>query len=199
MWQRAKRLMIVAVIAWFGSVAIAGTASAVTPSARTNLLANGSFERPRLGSSEPSRQFFTGDRLGAWTVTVGSVFTTTENGVFETPPVGLQAVNLRSSPDINDGEICQPVTGMVPGAEYKVRLLAGSVIEESAIDVTLGGVDVGHLDIAGHVPAIFKLYVWRVTAAASDASFCLHGHPIGAYGFPIVDAVRIKPVPAPSV
>jgi hypothetical protein len=195
MWQRAMRLTIMAVIAWGGPVAIAGMASAVTPSARTNLLVNGSFEWPRLGSSEPSREFFAGENVGAWTVTVGSVFTTTENGVFETPPVGLQAINLRTSPDVGDGEICQPVTGMVPGEAYKVRLLAGSVIEESAIDVTLGGVEVGHLDIAGHVPAIFNLYVWRVTAAASEASFCLHGHPIGAYGFPIVDAVRIKPVP----
>ena len=188
MWRGTMRFATVMLVV-LGSVAAGRPASA-----DTNLLRNGGFEWPSLGGNMRSRQFDAGQRIGSWRVTAGSVVTTTASPVYETPPVGLQAINLRPALELADGEICQTASGLVPGGAYKIRLLAASVIEESAIDVTFDGVEVGHLDLLGGVPVVFKLYVWRVTAAASTAPFCLHGHPIGPYGYPIVDGVRIKPV-----
>ena len=188
MVRRFVQLTIVMGIVFSGWVAVAEPASA-----GTNVLVNGSFEWPRPRGSETSRRFDVGQHVGAWTVTAGTVVTTTDSPPFETPPVGVQAINLRPGPELGEGEICQTVSGLVTGGSYKVRLLAGSVIQSSTIDVTLGGAPVGHLDLAGATPAVFKLYVWNVTAPASEAAFCLHGRPVEDYGFPIVDAVRIKP------
>ena len=189
MVRRLVQLTIAMGIAFSGSVAFAAPASA-----GTNVLVNGSFEWPRPRGAATSRSFDVGQHVGAWTVTAGSVVTTTDSPPFETPPVGVQAMNLRPGLEVGEGEICQTVSGLVAGGSYKVRLLAGSVIQSSTIDVTFGGAPVAHLDLVGALPAVFKLYVWTVTAPANEAVFCLHGKPVEDYGFPIVDAVRIKPI-----
>ena len=178
-------------VALVASVMAAGSASA-----GTNVLGNGSFEWPRLTSPTVSRSYGVGRHIGAWTVTTGPIYVTTAILPYEAPPVGLQLVQLRPAPDVGDGEICQPVA-LNPGTQYKIRLLAASILGASTVDVTLDGVNVGHVDLPGiSFPAVFALYEWRVTAPAASATLCLHGHPVSNTGFPLVDAVRMKPVPA---
>ena len=173
---------------------VASLAASGTASAGTNLLGNGSFEWPRLTGATVSRSYRAGQHIGAWTVTAGPVYVTTAIPPYETPPVGLQLVQLRPAPDVADGEICQTVSGMNPSAMYKIRFLAASILGDSTVDVTLDGVNVGHADLAQSAfPPVFALHEWRVRAPATSATLCLHGHPVSTTGFPLVDAVRMKP------
>jgi hypothetical protein len=142
------------------------------------------------------RTFATGEHLGAWSVTKGHVFTTGPQPPFETPPVGNQIVNLRDTPATDDGTICQTISGMHRGAAYRIGLLASSVLGESTVDVTLGTVRVAHLDLTSPLPAVFTLHRWTVPAPAPSAPLCLHGHSVDGVGFPVVDALRMKPAVA---
>ena len=112
------------------------------------------------------------------------------------PPVGSQVMNLRPAPvpGPGDGEICQTVSELVPNAAYKIRFLTASVVGDSTIDVTFGGIAVAHLVLTATLPAQFTQYEWKVTAATTSASLCLHGHPVGLGSVPLVDGVRIKPI-----
>jgi len=96
-------------------------------------------------------------------------------------------------PSLAGGEICQPVNGMVPGAEYKLSLFAAGMIRESKVDVTLGGVRVAQLDLPGAIPARFTRFRWTVAAAAVSETLCLRGDRLGENSFPLIDAVRIQP------
>jgi hypothetical protein len=161
------------------------------------VLVNGSFEWPRLRTGEGGRFFARGEHVGAWTVTRGQVSISGALPPFETPPVGRQFIGLRPAAGGRDGEVCQTVS-LVPGSSYKIRFLAASPVDASTIDGTLDGVVVAHLELpADHnIPTQFRLHVWHVFASASAPTFCLRGHPVGLPALPMVDAVRIKPVPA---
>ena len=179
-------------------VVAAAVLSSGAASASTNVLVNGSFEWPRLGNGVGGRAFAPGAHVGAWTVTRGGVSVNAAIAPFEVPPVGRQLLGLAPAGATGDGEVCQTASAMVPGAVYKIRLLAASPIAGSTIDATLDGVVVAHLELpADHnIPTQFKQFVWHVVADASFPTFCLRGHRLGLPALPLVDAVRIKPVPA---
>jgi len=187
--RRAIRLSGALVSALVWSLTAGGVASA-----NTNLVRNGSFEKPAL-TGETTRPFAVGQHIGAWTVTAGSVFTSTGFPGFVTVPLGTQVMGLRALPvpSPGDGEICQTVSGMVVNAVYKIRFLAASVLQPSRIDVTFGGIALGHLHLQGSLPAEFVVFERRVTAVATSGSLCLHGHTLDDGAIPMVDAVRIKP------
>jgi hypothetical protein len=190
MQGRAIWLTSALVMMLLGSPLLGGVASAAT-----NVLVNGSFEWPSLNGAT-SRSFGAGEHVGAWQVGSGGVIVSGAIPPVETPPVGSQVMNLRPAPvpGLGDGEICQTVSELVPGAEYKIRFLAASVVDESTIDVTLDGNAVAHVVVPATLPAQFTLYQWKVIAATTSASLCLHGHPVGPGGVPLVDAVRMKPI-----
>jgi hypothetical protein len=160
-----------------------------------SLISSGNFEYPALKGA-PSHQYETGQHVGAWDVTLGPVVVLPARVPYAVPPVGSQMMQLRGGLTRSDGEICQTVSNMTPRAAYVIRFQAGTALGASTLDVTLGGVALAHIDLTDTTfPAPFTLYELNVTAAAESAQLCLHGHPVSAIGFALVDAVRIKPGP----
>jgi hypothetical protein len=187
---RRTMFLIALAAVLLGSAMTVGTASA-----KTSLLVDGSFERPVLATGTVSRDFAAGQHVGAWQVTAGGVSLSAAIPPAETPPLGSQAMTLRSGPlpGPGEGEICQTVSGLNPSATYKIRFLAASVVGGSTIDVAFGETFVAHFDVPASFPAQFKQYHATANAGASSASLCLHGHPLTEGSVPLVDAVRIKP------
>lgn len=189
MKRRAMVLAASLAVALVGSALSAGAATA-----KANPVVNGSFERPVLNDGEMLRFVEVGQHVGVWTVSVGTVILEGPFPGAEIPPDGNQDVVLRTGPGPSSGEICQTVSGLIPSTSYKIRFLAASILSDSTIDITFGGNSVAHLDLSFTSPAVFVAYHSTVTAAASSASLCLRGGSIDGNGFPIVDAVHMKPV-----
>ena len=188
MRHRPLRLAAALAAALVWSVMTAGIASA-----NANLLRDGGFEWPALNGAF-SHSYTAGDHIGAWRVRSGGVSVSTAFPGIEAPPAGTQVMNLRALPipGPGDGRICQTVSGLVPGAMYKVRFQAASAIQDSTIAVTLGPVPVATVHLSGSVPARFTVFERHVTAPASSAPLCLGGHPIQGGAVPLVDAVRLE-------
>ena len=187
--RRATVLGVSLVLPLIGSVVSAGSATA-----KTSPVVNGGFERPVLNAGELYRFVEVGQRIGVWTVSVGTVFLEGPVPGAEIPPEGVQNMVLRVGPSPSSGVICQEVAGLNPSTAYTIRFLAASILGESTIDVTFGGHTVAHLVVPSTLPAVFVAYHATVTAPASSASLCLQGGSIAGNGFPIVDAVRLKPM-----
>jgi hypothetical protein len=89
MRSRMIHLMGVLMLVFVASAMVSASASA-----STNLISDGSFESPPVAGGSLFRDFTTGQHAGAWMVTSGAVFISVAEPPWETPPLGVQVMNL---------------------------------------------------------------------------------------------------------
>jgi hypothetical protein len=155
-----------------------------------NLLSDGNFEHPKF-----SGQFSQGSMLGAWSVTRGNVLLL-DSQPATVAPLGAQFLVL-TSPTSGGGEICQTVSGLVPGESYSVRIAAASYAPvlpggSTSFEVTFGGARVARVQLTNTNPAEFKRYDFAAAATGTAEPFCIRGRTT-TLTYPLVDAVALKP------
>jgi len=159
-----------------------------------SMLWDGSFERP-VNTGVTSQGFRAGRHIRSWRVTAGKVWLPRPVAFVVEPPDGVQMLQLRDLMEPTDGEVCQTVANLVPGSSYRVRFLVVSIVARSTVDVSFGGAPVLHLDLdRAAIPAVFDSRAATVTATTTSADLCFHGHAVDLPAFPLIDAVRFKPV-----
>ena len=175
------------------AVLIGVSALALPASAGSNLVKDGSFEKPQVPSGQGFQTYFAPSMIGPWHVSAGSVDVETR----WQHASGFQSVDM--SGEFQAGTIYQDIA-TVPGTTYRVRfhLACNPTVppERKTLIVKFGGVSkTYHFAVRDHDFSNMGWVLRRFDVVATKTSTRLEFRTIddSAYG-PAIDAVSVTVV-----
>ena len=162
-----------------------------------NLVTDGGFEQPSVGTGATSMVIYqSGDTFDQWQAS-GVVFIHNSFPGLMVAPEGNQALALRSpsgQTPVQPGTVCQSVA-TTSGSRYRLVFLAATVVKPSALSASIDGSTVLRADLNpdSNNEGVWEPHQADFTATATSTTICLTGIVLNDGGWPVIDAVSVRP------